>query len=183
MFDSYLDTWHEAQERVRFKGARGSWPYLHVPLFDVYQFSLLVSLAPVRTVLQGAVERLVGASRAQQRRVRVLAEGLRLVHLVAGLRTILELEDDQDDQNYGDQRRGYDADYQGGVFRRLGRYPLVIVVLRGRRHRRVDGGRRGRRWVRHLRGGALGRHGRRSLRHDAAARFEIGGLNIIEWGG
>ena len=144
-------------------------PSLHVPLFDVYQFSFLVGFAAVGAVFQGPVERLAGTGGTEQRRVWILAEGLRLVDLVAGLRTILELEDDQDDEHDGDQRRGYDADYQSGVLRRLGRYPLVVVVLWWRWYWRVHRGWRWWRWVRHLCGGRLGRHGCRSLRHDATA--------------
>lgn len=170
-------TWPRGfQEHVRHSSGRVNlegWPSLHVPLFDVYQFSFLARFAAICAVLHGPVERLAGASGAEQRRVRVLTEGLRLVHLVAGLWTILELEDDENDEDDGDQCGGYDADYQRRVLCRLGRYPLVVVVvLRRRWHRRVDGRWRRWRWVRHLRGRCLGRHGARSLRHNATATFE-----------
>lgn len=147
---------------------------LHVPLFNVYQFSLLVSFAAIGAVLQGAVEGLAGARGAQQGRVWILAERLRLVHLVARLRPVLKFENYQYDQDYRYQRGGDDADYKSGVLRRLGRDPLVVVVVvvvLGRSgHRRVHRRWR-RRWrLRHLRRGCLRRHGCRSMRHDAAAK-------------
>lgn len=144
---------------------------LHVPLFNVYQFSLLVGFAAVGAVLQGAVEGLAGARGAQQGRIRILAERLRLVHLVARLRPVLKLEDNQYDQDYRYQRGGYDADYESGVLGRLGRDPLISVVVLGRSgHRRVHRRRR-RRWrLRHLRRDRLRRHSGRSMRHDAAAK-------------
>lgn len=143
---------------------------LHVPLFNVYQFSFLAALAAVGAVLQGAVERLAGARGAQEGRVRVLAECLRLVHLVVGLWPVLELEDYQYDEHNRYQRGRYNADYQRGVLGRLGRYPLVVVVLGRSGHRRVQRRRSWRRRLRHLRGGARDRHSGRSVRHDAAAK-------------
>lgn len=143
---------------------------LHVPLFNVYQFSLLVGFAAVGAVLQSAVEGLAGARGAQQGRVRILTERLGLVHLVVRLRPVLELEDYQDDQDYRYQRGGYDADYEGGVLGRLGRDPLIVVVLGRSGHRRIRRRRRRRRRLRHFRRGRLRRHGCRPMRHDAAAK-------------
>lgn len=110
----YYSSCHEMKKHVCNSSGRMNLedePSLHIPLFDIYQFSFLVSFAAIGAIFQGTIERLTGASGAQQCRIWILAEGFRLVNLVTGLWTIFELEDDQYDQNNGDQRRGYDADY------------------------------------------------------------------------
>lgn len=153
-------------------GEGGEVSPLNVPLFNVYEFSFLVVFIAVGAILEGAIERLTGTRGAQQGGVWILAEGLRLVHLVAGLRPILELEDyDYEyDQDYRYQRGGYDADYESCVLGRFGGNPFIVVVFGRSGHRGIYR-RWWRRWrLRHFRCGSLGRHGCRSLRHDAAVR-------------
>lgn len=110
----YYSSCHEMKKHVCNSSGRMNLEdesSLHIPLFDIYQFSFLVGFATIGAIFQGTIERLTGTSGAQQCRIWILAEGLRLVNLVTGLWTIFELENDQYDQNNGDQRRGYDADY------------------------------------------------------------------------
>lgn len=101
----YYSSCHEMKKHVCNSSGRMNLedePSLHIPLFDIYQFSFLVSFAAIGAIFQGTIERLTGTSGAQQCRIWILAEGFRLVNLVTGLWTIFELEDDQYDQNNGD---------------------------------------------------------------------------------
>lgn len=125
---------------------------LHVPLFNVYQFSFLVRFATVGAVLEGTIEGLTGTSGAQQSRIRILTERLSFVHLVARLWPVLELEDYQYDEDYRYQRGSYDADYECGIFGRF-RSDSLIVVFGRSGHRRIHWWRRRWRRFRHLRRG------------------------------
>lgn len=106
---------------------------LHVPLFDIFDLSLLAVLDVAVDGLRSG--RTLGGEEGGRLPLGGRVVRLALVHLVHAVRPVLELEDEQNDDDDGDHGAGDDADDDGRVLGgargdvrpvRLGRVARVV---------------------------------------------------------